>query len=657
MRIAFASHAQWWSMQGGTEHFSAELVAHLGGLHDFYTITRPADREFVVTPHPERGIGVEHTYHAEQTAPRNAIGAFSDQVFELYIQLLSDLAPDVLHVQHTMNVGVELIHAANVIELPVLLSFHDYFAACPSYALLNAEDRFCHLPEDFSVCNRCLHTKFQVGTPTLPMMESWRATTRSVMPQVDMVHFPSDAARDILVSAYPRLHTKTSVVLPTYFPGQTDHLSPIRADTATLAVLGAHATHKGAALVTQVIPTLLNEGLHVVFIGSRPEEWALAPAVSALCKSTGPFRRGDAVRLLNESGAHAVLLASLWPETYMRTLSETWEAGIPAFVLDRGAQAARVRQNGGGFVLVGDTPDAVSAQILDAFRSRAVANMSVPKLPSSRWLSDEYAALYNRVVESHRPAVLPLSDAEAQIVAVSGQAAGAVQARLRDEAINDGVTVARSWNGEAPTLDKVDSFYQTTDSYLYDLEIASRLRTRRVWRQRVMSLIYGANLEDMPILDLGCGNGVDAIYYLNHGLQVTAFDLPSQHLSLAKHRAQCAGSEAKITFIDGDADRLTAGMFGAVTCFEVLEHVSNPPKLIEQIAAALALGGVALLTESFALVGDKYPSHLPENEQYVGRLDELCGAVGLVRAGLLCGRIHVFRKGSASTGLSYQGHP
>lgn len=646
MRIAFGCHSQWWTAVGGTEQFTAELVTHLGGLDDFYTITRPAEQSVAVTSHPDSTVGLTHRYSLGAPVSLNSVGDFSEPLYETYLQVLTDLGPDAVHVQHTMNLGVELIHAASALEVPVVHSFHDYFTACPSYSLLDADDRFCGVPADLSICNSCLTAKFKVGSASLPMIQSWRTKAMEALRQVDLLHFPSEAAQRIVCKAHPYLKDVDSVILPTYFSAQRDQRSPRRADTSTLAILGQTGAHKGAHLVPRVVPELVRNGVRVVFVGSDRTEWALDPAISDRCAFTGHYPRGAAVEQLCESGAHAVLLPSIWPETYMRTLSEAWEAGLPAFVLDHGAQADRVRQHGGGVVLVGNDAGEIASQILETLRSGTATQLRTPTPPSAGWLADRYQAVYERLVERRVRVLPPLADVASDIAGLTDTSLESVSSQLRSEAMADGITVARSWNEWRPGPGEVESFYQATDSYLFDLEVASRLRTRRVWRQRVLSVVLGANLAGSPLLDFGCGNGADACFYAKHGLRTTAFDLPSLHLELAKLRA--AKLHLDVTFAEGDADQLEREGYGTVTCFEVLEHVPDPPKVIRQIAAALAPGGLALLTESFALVGDKYPSHLPENLPYVGRLDQLCADAGLAPIGLLCGRINVFRKPQAA---------
>lgn len=649
MKIVLGSHTPWWQNVGGTELFTAELVAQLGNRHSFLTVTRTGEQQITVTPFRESALGTSHHYFLPQAVSQNTIGSFSEPLFDTYVQLLEDLGPDVVHAQHLMNIGTELIHAATALDIPVINSIHDYYYVCPSYNLLNNENKFCNIPEDAATCNMCLSKKYSAGDGTLPVIQTWRTDTSAALRLASVLHYPSDYAKTMLERAFPFASAIPSAILPTYFPSPDDGAKPPVASATgrpTILVLGTKASQKGAAFVEEVVPKLVDEEIHVSFLGSSPQDWSLSAEARTRCSFLGPYPRGHAVELIRQARPSAVLLPSVWPETHMRTLSETWEAGFPALVLDYGAQAERIRSSGGGVVLASDDPREATEEILALIGSAQFRDIVVPLPPDPAILVQQYNDLYQTTHGSSRSVIPPLEIAAKEIATLTGQSTENATNTLRREELNDGSTVAASWNAEVNQAADVTSFYQTTTSYLYDLEIASRLRTRRIWRQQVLRFALTHDLIDAPVLDFGCGNGADACFYADHGLSVTAFDLASPHLKLAQARA--ASLELPIEFLATEPTQLVSDSYGLVTCFEVLEHVANPEQLVSDIARVTSPGGYALMTESFSLVGPKYPSHLKENLQYVGQLDRMCLEVGLVRIGLVCDRIQMFQKQGAA---------
>jgi ubiquinone/menaquinone biosynthesis C-methylase UbiE len=97
------------------------------------------------------------------------------------------------------------------------------------------------------------------------------------------------------------------------------------------------------------------------------------------------------------------------------------------------------------------------------------------------------------------------------------------------------------------------------------------------------------------ILDVGCGHGLLANYIAAEiGLAVTGVDVDPALVALAA-RSDTTGMN---TFLVGDAADLpvTANSFDMVTCIEVLEHVDDPTRVLEEIRRALVPGGWLVLS-------------------------------------------------------------
>lgn len=124
-----------------------------------------------------------------------------------------------------------------------------------------------------------------------------------------------------------------------------------RGETRRIAALGAIGPHKGSNLLLAAALDAKRRSLPIEFkvIGytDLPDEMAAADVVE-----TGPYLDDKgALRLVANYQPHAVLLPSIWPETYCYTLSLAFELGIPPIALDLGAPAERIRAAGFGHVL------------------------------------------------------------------------------------------------------------------------------------------------------------------------------------------------------------------------------------------------------------------------------------------------------------------
>jgi hypothetical protein len=66
-----------------------------------------------------------------------------------------------------------------------------------------------------------------------------------------------------------------------------------------------------------------------------------------------------------------------------------------------------------------------------------------------------------------------------------------------------------------------------------------------------------------------------------------------------------------------------------VICFEVAEHVPNPPQLVAELARLTARTGYCIFSEAFGLLKPQYPTHLASNLRYVAKADEMFREQGM----------------------------
>ncbi len=96
------------------------------------------------------------------------------------------------------------------------------------------------------------------------------------------------------------------------------------------------------------------------------------------------------------------------------------------------------------------------------------------------------------------------------------------------------------------------------------------------------------------ILEIGCGNGRDAIFFAHAGLEATAIDASPSAIELAKQNAQDA--EVSIDFLVANAEELPfeESQFGAVFTLSVL-HATNLSKSIPELKRVLTNKGIAFV--------------------------------------------------------------
>jgi SAM-dependent methyltransferase len=94
-------------------------------------------------------------------------------------------------------------------------------------------------------------------------------------------------------------------------------------------------------------------------------------------------------------------------------------------------------------------------------------------------------------------------------------------------------------------------------------------------RSELVRLVESGDLLPGRAIDLGCGEGDNAIFLAQHGFQVTAVDFSPAAIAKAKAKAQQAGTE--VDFVIDDLTRLTgvSGHFDVLVDYGTFDDLSN----------------------------------------------------------------------------------
>lgn len=133
----------------------------------------------------------------------------------------------------------------------------------------------------------------------------------------------------------------------------------------------------------------------------------------------------------------------------------------------------------------------------------------------------------------------------------------------------------------------------------------ARLGTlRQVVRQEVVARQVAAHLPDLPprrVLDVGCGQGTQALVLARRGHFVTGLDSSAQLLDDFRTALAAEPAEVgdRVQLVQGKAEAI-AGLFApssfeAVLCQGVLMYFPDPDPLLDAIGQVVAVGGVVSL--------------------------------------------------------------
>lgn len=375
---------------GGTERHIRDMAARLGEEGVRTVCARPDGHGRLIFEEHDADWTMFRQKRVRPTP--QAIGAFLDVV-----------RPGLVHVHHRMGVPETLFDVIRDRKLPTDWTLHDYHALCPRIHLNDATGRYCGEPTPEG-CRACLKRSGDYhGKPVDSDVVAYRDAWRDRLAGARRIYVPSRDVRNRLIHYFPELqfHVRS-------------HIEPNRPDrplarcwepgeTVRVAVIGTIGAIKGSARLLAAAEDARRRDLPLEFVlvgGSDQEPRLLA---TGRAEVTGPYRETEIWDRLDEAACHLAWLPSIWPETYMYTLSVALAAGFRPVVYDLGAQSERVTESGVGYRMPLDVD---AASLNDAFLDRAAeeARQGPPPAPRFAEYPDFLADYYGLSVDDLRSA-------------------------------------------------------------------------------------------------------------------------------------------------------------------------------------------------------------------------------------------------------------
>ncbi len=252
---------------------------------------------------------------------------------------------------------------------------HDYFSICPSFVLLNADGRYCGIPET-AECARCLkrHEASYVALSPPTEIGPWRALWGRCLQAADEVRCFSESTRAHLLRAYPALAAGRITLVPHRVDFAPARLPRIDARAPlVIGVMGEISPQKGAHIVQDLVARLddANTDARVVVLGTLN-----VAHKSERLRVTGAYRREQLVELIEAHGINMFLFPSVWPETFSYVVAELIALGAPLVAFDLGAPAERLRHYPKARLCGEVSAEAALATLLDFHRRLALEEAS-----------------------------------------------------------------------------------------------------------------------------------------------------------------------------------------------------------------------------------------------------------------------------------------
>ena len=199
---------------GGTQIHVKELVQAFRQEYNIFVAAR--DEEYLrVTAYTDQDV-ISLKFEIGE-APQFPV--FRDaKLGKIYEQILMTFDIDLVHIQHSQDLSLELYYAAEKFGIPVIATIHDFYYACPTIILLDPENQYC-IPQEETLgteacrqrCQECLRQKKEIASQ-VDYLRIWRKENEKALSLCRKLIFPSKSARDIMLHYFPSLKDKCMVI-------------------------------------------------------------------------------------------------------------------------------------------------------------------------------------------------------------------------------------------------------------------------------------------------------------------------------------------------------------------------------------------------------------------------------------------------------------
>lgn len=303
------------------------------------------------------------------STPTQGILAVTGHPVSTYVDFLKAHQPDLLHLANPAHIGINIVHAARMLTIPVVVTIMDYWWICPKHILLTDDQQIC----DANVCWRtCVGCQFhQTQKRYYKIIEKiigirsifhlffvsfigrkqnfsyreiiqWLRRKTIIIPllnQSQAIIFPSQTSESLL---FPYVKNPVSYripygVDPIYFTAREAKVqSPVRSTNQlqseiTLGYAGSLAFHKGLHLVLQAIRRLDWKNMKLLIAGEGSNE-PYKKQLNELSNGLNVHFIGKCSREQMSSFYNQIdllVLPSLWPENTPFVLLEALAKHIP----------------------------------------------------------------------------------------------------------------------------------------------------------------------------------------------------------------------------------------------------------------------------------------------------------------------------------------
>lgn len=340
-RILYVLH-----YSGGIEHAVKDMANSVSDEYNFFILKSDMNRLILSKLKGNEFLDLEEF---ELTTPWNAKLIHSDEFKEKYRYILINYKIDLIQIDHLLFHSLDLPDVANSLNIPIILSFHDYYYICPVFVLLDENLHYCggYCENTKKRCSSNIEW-FNLPKNIVEWKQDWQKEMKKLFEKCDAIITAMPFTKDMYLKHYPHLNENDIEIvqygrdIKRYYNlnSSPDLNKPIK-----ILIPGAFLPHKGALFIKELKKVDVENKLELHLLGFASEDH------EEIGISYGEYERDDFANYVKKIKPTFIGLFSIWPETYSHTLTESISVGVPIIASEIGASNGRIKDNNCGWLV------------------------------------------------------------------------------------------------------------------------------------------------------------------------------------------------------------------------------------------------------------------------------------------------------------------
>jgi len=346
---------------GGTEYHCAALISHISENRPVYNLfyNRCANvLEFEIFYQKQKLI-LRFPCEFQRPYSNNYLN-HNAQFLRLLVGIFQYFQPSLIHIHHIKGLPIaDIVSAVKQVEIPYFVSLLDYYLICPSYNLIDYQEKFCYEHKTNEYCQTCVQSLFNEGKE---LKQQWFRFCEKLLEGAVNIIAPSKTALSYFQEEYKHLKLddhKYKVIRHGIFP-EIDidkkskqlyfHPSSNIGSPIKIALVGSINIAKGSKVFIKLLDKIskeqkLNKEFQFEIIGRFNLN---IPKHIQNVTIKSEYSQKDLAFLLQE--IDIAIFPNICAETYCLTVDEVLAHGVPVITTPLGAASERVEEFKVGWV-------------------------------------------------------------------------------------------------------------------------------------------------------------------------------------------------------------------------------------------------------------------------------------------------------------------